>query len=77
MSVADATGQVLGGHFCRGNLVRTTAEVLLARVAGWTLDRAHDESTGYKELVVCRDSEGSSGTVVARPGAAPPEPTSR
>jgi len=55
MSVADATGRVIGGHVCRGNIIRTTAELLLARVTGWTLDRAHDSATGYDELVVLRD----------------------
>ncbi len=55
MSVADATGRVIGGHVCRGNIVRTTAELLLATVTGWTLGRAHDSATGYDELVVVRD----------------------
>jgi predicted DNA-binding protein with PD1-like motif len=61
MSVADATGRVIGGHVCRGNIVRTTAELLLARVTGWTLDRAHDSATGYDELVVLRDGSDRDG----------------
>jgi uncharacterized protein len=52
MAVADAQGRVLGGHVCRGNVVRTTAEVLLMQVPPGTLAREQDPKTGYKELVV-------------------------
>jgi predicted DNA-binding protein with PD1-like motif len=54
MSVSDATGRVWGGHVADGNLVRTTAEVLLAPLPGWRLTREHDAATGYSELVVRR-----------------------
>ena len=52
MSVSDASGQVFGGHVSCGNVVRTTAEVLLAPLQEWSLTREHDEATGFKELVV-------------------------
>lgn len=58
LSVADAQGRVVGGHAAYGNVVRTTAELLLARVPGWVLSRAPDPATGYPELVVRRDSMG-------------------
>lgn len=51
MAVADAHGRVLGGHVCRGNLVRTTAEVLLLPLPTGTLAREQDPRTGSKELV--------------------------
>jgi hypothetical protein len=51
VSLADAEGCVRGGHVAPGCIVRTTAEVLLARLPGWTLDRVHDPATGYAELV--------------------------
>lgn len=54
MSVADASGRVYGGHVGYGNKVRTTAEVLLALLPGWTLTREHDPTTGFSELVVRR-----------------------
>lgn len=54
MAVADAQGQVLGGHVCYGNTVRTTAEVLLVKAQGWELERTLDERTGFKELVIRR-----------------------
>lgn len=54
MSVADARGQVYGGHVCRGCEVRTTAELLVAELPGYKLTREHDSATGFKELVVHR-----------------------
>ena len=52
MVVSDAAGRVRGGHVGHGNTVRTTAEVLLAPLPGWSLLRAHDPATGFGELVV-------------------------
>jgi uncharacterized protein len=51
-AVAGSSGQVFGGHVCYGNTVRTTAEILLLETPGWSLSRAFDETTGYKELLV-------------------------
>lgn len=31
ITVADSSGRVLGGHLCAGSLVRTTAELVIAR----------------------------------------------
>ncbi len=53
-SVSDATGRVYGGHLCHGNVVRTTAEILLAPLQHWSMTREHDAATGFKELVVRR-----------------------
>jgi len=52
MSVADAQGQVRGGHVAYGNPVRTTAEILLQCVQAWQLGREFDAQTGFKELTV-------------------------
>ena len=52
MSVADAAGTVSGGHVGYGCRVRTTAEVLLADLPGWSFTRERDGATGYPELVV-------------------------
>lgn len=51
-AVADAQGQVVGGHLGHGCVIRTTAEVLVCGVPGWQLGRAQDAGTGFKELVV-------------------------
>jgi uncharacterized protein len=54
MSVADASGRVLGGHVAPGCIVRTTAEVLLMPLPGWRFTREPDAATGYAELVMRR-----------------------
>lgn len=50
-SVADAKGQVLGGHLMPGCNVRTTAEIVLGLLPGQVFDRAHDPVTGFLELL--------------------------
>ncbi len=50
-SVADAKGQVLGGHLMPGCNVRTTAEIVLGLLPGQVFDRAPDPLTGFLELV--------------------------
>jgi uncharacterized protein len=52
MSVSDAQGVVYGGHVARGCTVRTTAEILLALLPGFSFAREHDEQSGYPELVI-------------------------
>ena len=52
MAVADAQGRVRGGHVSDGNVVRTTAELLLAWLPGWNLGREFDPRTGYAELLL-------------------------
>ncbi len=51
-SVSDAQGRVSGGHLGYGNPVRTTCEVLVEVLEGWTLARAWDPLTSYRELVI-------------------------
>jgi len=51
-SIADASGRVWGGHVAPGCIVRTTAELLLALLPDWRLQRAPDPATGYAELTV-------------------------
>jgi predicted DNA-binding protein with PD1-like motif len=53
-SVSTASGRVLGGHVGYGCLVRTTAEVLVAALSGWSLSREHDPVSGDQELVAAR-----------------------
>jgi predicted DNA-binding protein with PD1-like motif len=50
-SVADARGNVRGGHVMAGCIVRTTAEIVVAALPGWEFRRQHDPATGYQELV--------------------------
>jgi len=59
MTVSDDDGRVTGGHVGRGNIIRTTAEILLAPLPDWSLGRAPDPGTGYDELVVRRRDGGN------------------
>jgi len=52
MTVSDAAGRVYGGHVGHGNVIRTTAEILLAVLQEWSLTREHDAATGFDELLV-------------------------
>jgi predicted DNA-binding protein with PD1-like motif len=52
MVVSDESGRVYGGHVGYGNVIRTTAEVLLAPLQDWALAREFDPATGFNELVV-------------------------
>lgn len=59
MTIADARGQVFGGHVARGCKVRTTAEVLIALLPAQVFSRVLDARTGFAELLIA-------------PAAAPP-----
>lgn len=52
LSIADATGRVLGGHMREGCVVHTTAEIVMVSMTGLMLKRVHDPHTKFKELVV-------------------------
>ncbi len=54
LSVADEQGQMVGGHLLEGNLVYTTAEVVVVEATQLEFRRTPDEATGYRELEVCR-----------------------
>jgi hypothetical protein len=56
LSIADASGRVVGCHVAYGCIVRTTAEVLLALLPGWDFSREPDPRTGWSELVIRRAS---------------------
>ena len=52
VSLADAAGELVGGHLQEGALVHTTAEVILGVVQGLVFKREHDSKTGYRELSI-------------------------
>ena len=59
-SVADANGEVRGGHIMPGCIVRTTAEVVIALLPGWEFRRELDAATGFNELVTGRSVDPGS-----------------
>ena len=52
MSVANALGQVFGGHVMDENLIYTTCEVVLLVMNDLHFLRVHDPETGFKELKI-------------------------
>jgi uncharacterized protein len=54
MSIASSEGDVRGGHVVYGNVVRTTAELLLVQAPEWELLRERDAATGFLELFASR-----------------------
>ncbi len=61
LSVADAAGRLVGGHAAYGCTVRTTAEVLLALLPGWSFSREPDPETGWAELAIRPQGQGPDG----------------
>jgi len=52
LCLANAQGQVVGGHLMPGCLIYTTAEILLGEGEDFRFRRALDPTTGYAELVI-------------------------
>jgi predicted DNA-binding protein with PD1-like motif len=50
ISIADANGQVLGGHLLDGCLIQTTAEIVLLENSRLEFRRENDPATGYHEI---------------------------
>ena len=54
IALSDANGAAFGGHLMAGCLVRTTAEIVIGLAPGWSLARALDAATGFRELVATK-----------------------
>ncbi len=52
ISVSDSTGHTIGGHLLEGNIVYTTAELVIQSDDSLIFDRRKDEATGWKELEI-------------------------
>lgn len=52
MAVSDAQGATSGGHVQDGNIVRTTAEVVVGELTDVVFSRPVDAETGWDELDV-------------------------
>ncbi len=51
-SVSNTKGETFGGHLAAGNIIYTTAEIVIAELEDATFTREQDPASGYKELVV-------------------------
>ncbi|EOH0513140.1 DNA-binding protein [Vibrio fluvialis] len=52
LPVADSQGNVWGGHLLDGNLINTTAELIVHGYPDLAFDREYDAHTGYTELTI-------------------------
>lgn len=52
LSVSDSTGKTIGGHLLDGNVVYTTAEIVIQESDEFLFAREKDGSTEWPELVV-------------------------
>jgi hypothetical protein len=52
LSVSDSLGNTTGGHLLEGNLVYTTAEIIIGESKNVVFTRENDGSTKWKELQI-------------------------
>ncbi|MBC8081726.1 MAG: DNA-binding protein [Hymenobacter sp.] len=52
LAVSDSTGRTVGGHLLDGNLVYTTAELVLGVLEELDFRREPDPASGYRELTI-------------------------
>lgn len=52
LSISDSTGKTTGGHLLDGNLVYTTAEIIIQADDGFVFTREKDGSTPWEELQI-------------------------
>ncbi|MGZ3937850.1 MAG: PPC domain-containing DNA-binding protein [Flavisolibacter sp.] len=56
ISISDETGRTIGGHLLEGNVVYTTAEIVIQESEDLIFSREMDVATGWKELQIKRRS---------------------
>ena len=54
LAVSDSTGRTIGGHLMDGNIVYTTAEIVLLSTDAYEFTREKDGTTPWEELQVKR-----------------------
>jgi len=57
LSISDNRGKTIGGHLLDGNLIYTTAEIVLIKLTELEFRRYVDAEYGYRELVVIKNSK--------------------
>lgn len=50
IALSNLFGQTLGGHLLEGNLIYTTAELIIGEAPDLEFRRIQDEETGFREL---------------------------
>lgn len=54
MAVSDEEGRTTGGHLKEGNIIRTTAEIVIGELDDVIFSRELDPQTGYDELKITK-----------------------
>ncbi len=54
ISVSDSTGQTTGGHLLDGNIIYTTAEIVIASSNEFVFSREKDGTTQWEELQIMK-----------------------
>jgi hypothetical protein len=52
LSVSDSLGRTIGGHLLEGNMVYTTAEIVITQLTDVEFTRQKDKTYGYDELII-------------------------
>ena len=52
ISISDSTGRTIGGHLLQGNIVYTTAEIVILSTPNFIFKREKDGSTPWQELQI-------------------------
>lgn len=52
MALSDGTGKTIGGHVEDGNLIYTTAEIIIGDLTALKFVREHDPDSTYEELII-------------------------
>lgn len=60
LSAADETGTTRGGHLVDGNLIYTTAEIVILEDPEWRFERRPDAETGSSELQATPGSQSGN-----------------
>lgn len=54
LSAADSTGKVIGGHLTEGNIIYTTAEIIIGESKDYFFKRETDSLTTFQELKIIK-----------------------
>jgi uncharacterized protein len=57
ISISDSTGKTIGGHLLDGNIVYTTAEIILHEDDGYEFTRQKDGTTPWEELQIKKKNQ--------------------
>jgi uncharacterized protein len=52
ISISDSAGKTIGGHLLDGNMIYTTAEIIIQEAADFIFTREKDGSTPWEELKI-------------------------